>query len=165
MKKLIMTTVIAAGLALCAAVWPQSEAVEETPVPTQIPAVSAPEATVAELKTEVEAAPSAEKEKTEVPQPEPLHETIHVPEPAPMEVPAAPVAQPTAESEAAQEADHKPAPESTPEPASAPTVIDLQPGDMVYVPGFGWIESQGPNQVEYAEDMYENGNKVGSMGR
>lgn len=35
---------------------------------------------------------------------------------------------------------------------------------MVYVPGFGWIESQGPNHMEYAEDMYENGNKSGIMG-
>ena len=35
---------------------------------------------------------------------------------------------------------------------------------MVYVPGFGWIQSEGPNHVEYAEDMYENGNKIGSMG-
>ena len=35
---------------------------------------------------------------------------------------------------------------------------------MVYVEGFGWIESQGPNHVEYAEDMYENGNKIGIMG-
>ena len=156
MKELIMTAVIAACLALCAAVWPQSEAVEKTPIPTQIPAVSAPEATVAELKTEVEIVPPTEKEKVEVPQSEPLHETIHELEPAPMEVPAAPVAQPTAESEVAQEAN--------PEPASAPMVINPQPVDMVYVPGFGWIESQGPNQVEYAEDMYENGNKIGSMG-
>ena len=37
-------------------------------------------------------------------------------------------------------------------------------GDMVYVEGFGWIESQGPNYIEYAADMYENGNKIGSMG-
>ena len=81
MKKLIMTTVIAACLAVCATVWSQSEAVEETP--------------------------------------------------------ATPVAQPTAESEVAQEADHDPATEFTPEPASAPTVINPQPGDMVYVPGFG----------------------------
>ena len=36
--------------------------------------------------------------------------------------------------------------------------------DMVYVPGFGWIESQGPNQVIYADNMYENGNKIGIMG-
>ncbi len=36
--------------------------------------------------------------------------------------------------------------------------------NMVYVPGFGWIEGQGPNQATYAEDMYENGNKIGIMG-
>lgn len=36
--------------------------------------------------------------------------------------------------------------------------------NMVYVEGFGWIESQGPNRVEYAADMYENGNKIGTMG-
>ena len=156
MKKLIMTTVIATCLALCAAVWPQSEAVEETPVLTQIPTVSAPEATVAELKTEVEAMPSAEKEKTKVPQPEPLHESIHEPEPVPMEVPAAPKAQPTPEAE--------PAPESTPAPNPVQTLIDPQPGDMVYVEGFGWLECQEPGEVTYAEDMYENGNKIGSMG-
>ena len=33
-----------------------------------------------------------------------------------------------------------------------------------YVPGFGWLEGQGPNHVEYAEDIYENGNKIGIMG-
>ena len=151
MKKLIMTTVIAACLALCAAVWPQSEAVEETPVPTQIPAVSAPEATVAELKTEVEATPSAEKDKTKVPQPEPLHESIHEPDATPMEIPAAPEAQPA------------PEPEATPESVLAQTVIDPQLGDMVYVEGFGWLECQEPGEVTYAEDMYENGNKIGSM--
>ena len=164
MKKLNMTTVIAACLALCAAVWPQTKAVEEIPTPTQMPAVSAPEATVAELKTEVEAMPSAEKEKTEVPQPESLHESIHEPEPTPIEPSAAPVSQPTAESEVAQEVDHEPAPEPTPKPDNEQTVVDQQSNDTVYVLGFGWIESQGPNQVEYAEDMYENGNKIGSMG-
>ena len=44
------------------------------------------------------------------------------------------------------------------------TANDNELADMVYVLGFGWIESQGPNQVEYAEDMYENGNKIGIMG-
>ena len=43
-------------------------------------------------------------------------------------------------------------------------LLDIRLGDMVYVEGFGWIESQGPNHVEYAEDMYENGNKIGIMG-
>ena len=53
-----------------------------------------------------------------------------------------------------------------PEPKSAPEPIanDNELADMVYVPGFGWIQSEGPNHVEYAEDMYENGNKIGSMG-
>ena len=46
-------------------------------------------------------------------------------------------------------------------PAPAP---DSEPDNMVYLPGFGWIESQGPNHAEYAEDMYENGNKIGIMG-
>ena len=157
MKKLIMATVIATCLALCAAVWPQNEAVEKTtPIPTQIPAVSAPEATVAELKTEVEIVPPTEKEKVEVPQSEPLHETIHELELAPMEVPAAPKAQPTPEAE--------PAPESTPAPNPVQTLIDPQSGDMVYVEGFGWMECQAPGEVIYAEDMYENGNKIGSMG-
>ena len=30
--------------------------------------------------------------------------------------------------------------------------------------GFGWIPDSGPNIAIYAEDMYENGNKIGIMG-
>ena len=56
------------------------------------------------------------------------------------------------------------APEPTPVPASAQTVTDLQPGDMVYVEGFGWLEYQRPNHCEYGADIYENGNKIGIMG-
>lgn len=162
MKKLIMVTVITACLALCAAVWPQTEVVGETPTPAQTPAISAPEPTVAELKTKDEAAPQPEKEKAEIPKPEPPQEIIQEPEPVPAESPAAPepVLEPMPEPIPAPEI--TPAPESMPEPT--PTAIDSQPGDMVYVPGFGWIESQGPNHVEYAEDMYENGNKIGIMG-
>ena len=50
------------------------------------------------------------------------------------------------------------------EPEPAPASLNSAPDNMVYVPGFGWIESQGPNHVEYAEDMYENSNKIGIMG-
>lgn len=58
-----------------------------------------------------------------------------------------------------------PTPTLTPIPAPAPvTPSPVQKGDMVYVPGFGWLESQGEGTVIYAEDMYENGNKVGMMG-
>jgi hypothetical protein len=35
----------------------------------------------------------------------------------------------------------------------------------VWVPGFGWVEYSGePSVGVVAEDMYENGNKIGSMG-
>ena len=56
-------------------------------------------------------------------------------------------------------------PEPTPTVTDVPTTTQtVQAGDMVYVPGFGWIESQGEGTVTYDENMYENGNKVGIMG-
>ena len=67
MKKLIIVTMIAACVALCAAVWPHGNAVEETPVPAAETAVSAKEATVAEIE---EPATLAEKEKRTIPQQE-----------------------------------------------------------------------------------------------
>lgn len=162
MKKLIMKIVIAACLALCATVWPQTEVVGKKPAPAPTPVVSAPEPPVAELKTKVEAAPQTEKGKGDISQPELPQEVIQEPESMPTEPVAAPepVLEPMPEPIPAPEI--TPASESTPEPT--PTAIDPQPGDMVYVPGFGWLESQGPNHVEYAEDMYENGNKIGIMG-
>ena len=124
--------------------------------------MSVPEPSVAEPKPAAKAESHAEKEKTKISKQEPYHEVISEPEIAPTEPAAAPepVLAPMPEPIPASEI--TPAPESTPEPT--PTAIDSQPGDMVYVPGFGWIESQGPNHVEYAEDMYENGNKIGIMG-
>lgn len=47
-KRIIIAAVFIACLALYAAVWPQAETVGETPELPQTPAVSAPEATVAE---------------------------------------------------------------------------------------------------------------------
>ena len=113
---------------------------------------------------EVESAPVAEKEKAVAPQTEAPQELHTEPEPAPLETPTAPEIQPPPELEESSDAAHEPAPEPTPEPAEEQTTDTTQSGDMVYVPGFGWIESQGPNQVDYAEDMYENGNKNGDMG-
>ena len=161
MKKFIMATVIAACIALCAAVWPQSKAPEETPAPPPMPTVCATEATVAELKTEVKNTPQAEKEKEAIPITEAPTEISAKQEPMPIEAPAASEVQPTSATEIISEPAPEPAPEPTPEPpADQPT----QSGDVVYVEGFGWIESQGPNRVEYAADMYENGNKIGTMG-
>ena len=155
-RRFIVTTAIAACLALCAAVWPQAETIEETPALSQTPTVSAPEPIVAEAKLETEIDLPPEKEKAATPQLEPPCETTNEPEFVPVKASAAPNTQPTAESEHV--------PEPTPVPAPAQTVTDLQPGDMVYVEGFGWLEYQGPNHCEYGADIYENGNKIGIMG-
>ena len=149
MKKLITTAMIATCLALCAAVWPQTTTVEETPLLAPAPAVTAPEPPVAGVKLEAEIDPSTEKGKDETPQPEPPHE--------PNESEAEPV-------EAPAEVQPTPEPEPAPEPTPAQTVANLQPGDKVYVEGFGWLEYQGPNHCEYGADIYENGNKIGIMG-
>lgn len=161
MKKFITATVIAACIALCAAVWPQSKVVKETPVPPPTPTVCAAEAAAVELKTEVQTTPTSEKEKEAVPSTKAPLEIFAEPELAPGEIPTAHQEHPTPEPEMASEATPKPAPEPTHELlAGQPT----QMSNMVYVEGFGWIESQGPNRVEYAADMYENGNKIGTMG-
>ena len=142
-KKTIIAATFTACLALCAAVWPQPETVKETPMPSESPAVYAPKVTVEELKTEVGTTAPTEKEKDEIPQQEQTQKAAPEPEPVP-------------EQESATE--------SVPETVTVQTAIEPQSSDMVYVEGFGWIESQGPNHVEYAEDMYENGNKIGIMG-
>lgn len=163
-KKIIIAATFTACLALCAAVWPQAETLEETPMPSELPAVYAPKATVEELKTEGETAPPAEKEKAEIPQQEQAQGAAPEPESVPAETSAASEAQPTPEPAPVPEVSYDPTPDQSAEPPAAQTTTEPPSGDMVYVEGFGWIESQGPNHVEYAEDMYENGNKIGSMG-
>ena len=98
-----------------------------------------------------------------------MPEAESAPEVAAKELPT-----PAPEIEDEAETEQKSAPPTQTEPApvhptqseSAPEPIanDNELADMVYVPGFGWIQSEGPNHVEYAEDMYENGNKIGIMG-
>ena len=125
MKKRIVTAVITACLALCAAVWPQPDTREERPAPIPTHAAAAPKTPRAEPDKELGAVP--------VPAPAGPMSAVETPQPGP-------------------------AP-STPQPT-----IELQPGDEVYIPGFGWVPYEGPNHREYAADMYENGNKIGSMG-
>lgn len=144
-RKAIGLAMITACFALCATVWPQNEAIKEVPAPL---AVTTSEATVEEFKAEVEI---AEAEKAEMPQLELAEQAAPKSKP----VPAVPDIQPTPESGAVAE--------QTTKPLRTQETIEPPSGDMVYVPGFGWIESQGPNHVEYAEDTYENGNKVGIM--
>ena len=153
MKKLIIVTMIAACVALCAAVWRHGNAVEETPVPAAETAVSAKEATVAEIE---KPAALAEKEKGTIPRQESPQEEQPEPEIGPIEIPTASELQPST----GQTPTKNPVPEQT--PPQAPK--ELQPGDKVYVAGFGWVEYEGPNHCEDGADIYENGNKIGIMG-
>lgn len=156
MKKLIGAILITVCLVLCAVVWLQGEVVGEAPGPTKAAVVNGPEPPVTTTKGEAEVLTHTEKEKPEPTQPELPTETVPEPEPVSTEIPIVPKAQPAPEP--------KPAPEPDPDSVPAQPVIDPQPSNMFYVPGFGWLESQGEGTVTYAEDMYENGNKVGIMG-
>ena len=153
MKERITTAAaFAACLALCAAVWPQDEPAEETPAPPMSAAVIATQPEVPEIP-EIKKIIMTEKEKTDVTQSESIREATTEPEPTPTQMPRISEAQATPEQNTTPPQDPEPTPVSP----------DGIPDNMVYVPGFGWIESQGPNHVEYAEDMYENGNKIGRM--
>ena len=156
MRKYIMVVAIAACLALCAVVWPQGEVVEGISKPIQTTAVNTPEMPVVTPEEENKVLPQTEKENTEPPQPELPQETAPEPEATPKATPVAPKMQPTPEP--------NPTVELTPEPTPAQTAIAPQLSSMVYVPGFGWLESQGEGTVIHDDMMYENGNKVGVMG-
>ena len=153
MKKFVIATMIAACIALCAAVWPHGNATEETPVPASENAVSAKKAIVAGIE---EPAALAEKEKGTIPQQEAPQEEQSEPETEPIEMPVAPECLPSTEQ--------IPTKNSTPEPTPPQPPKELQPGDKVYVAGFGWVEYEGPNHCEDGTDIYENGNKIGIMG-
>ena len=163
-KRIIIATAITACLALCAAVWPQTEKVEKTPTPSETANVTTPRPTLPEPEELILPA-ITEKQESEMPETKSATETTteELPVPAP-EIEDEPVAE--QKSAPPTQTDPTPVQPAQLEPKTAPESIanDNELADMVYVPGFGWIESQGPNQVEYAEDMYENGNKIGIMG-
>ena len=170
MKKLIVATVIAACLILSTAMWPQTVPAEEVPSTPPSPdhAATQPEALEA---PEVEELIAPEEEKIVVLPLETVHDIIIEPDLTPDPMPTIPETLVIAESEpepadvpVASGIQPTPKPQSTPAPAPSQTVIDPRPGDMVYVPGFGWLESQGPGEVIHDESIYENGNKIGVMG-
>ena len=154
MKKFVIATMIAACIALCAAVWPHGNAVEETPVPAAGTAVSARKATVVEI-TEKNSASLTEMEN-EISQQEASQEERPEPETESIETPADSELQPSAEQTTAKNSVLEP---TLPQPSK-----ELQPGDKVYVAGFGSVENEGFNHCEDGTDIYENGNKIGIMG-
>lgn len=54
-------------------------------------------------------------------------------------------------------------PEEPPEKKDEPQGGDKNNKGQTYLPGFGWVENSGENQGSKADDMYENGNKIGNM--
>ena len=59
-------------------------------------------------------------------------------------------------------------PETSGEAAPETSTSEPQAGDteggQIYIPGFGWVDNQGGGSSgTSAGDMYENGNKIGSM--
>ena len=154
MKKFVIATMIAACIALCAAVWPHGNAVEETLVPAAGTAVSDRKATVVEI-TEKNSASLTEMEN-EISQQEASQEERPEPETGSIEMPADSELQPSAEQ--------SPTKNSAPEPTPSQPPKELQPGEKVYVAGFGWVEYEGPNYCEDGTDIYENGNKIGITG-
>ena len=148
MKKNIISA-IAISLILCAAAWPQLEpSAEETPTEPTPPTVTAAQTDTPKLSEEAEPLTAAGED--DAPQTEAVHDTVIEQEPTPAEVPTASEKQP----------EPKPALTTAPPQTNATP----QAGDMVYVPGFGYLECQGPGEVTRSEAMYENGNKVGTMG-
>lgn len=153
-KYIILARTALAAVALCWALCGNTPAVDAVPTPAAESAVSAPCApqaqqsepssniVITELVTQpetVEVTGSAASPAQNCPQTTPTT----IPEPTPAEEPAA--EQPATIS--------KPAGETPP----------AQDG-MVYVPGFGYLQSEGPGEWSVSENMYENGNKVGIMG-
>ena len=160
-RKIIAGTVLAAS-ALCWALGGGTAKVDTVPAAAAKGAVSAPCAPrtqptepinniiIEEPVTESETIPvagSVASQKRECPQ-----ET-------PMVIPAS-----TPAEEAIAE---QPAAIPEPAPAEGPTIqstAEAPQDSMVYVPGFGYLKSKGPGEWSVSENMYENGNKVGSMG-
>lgn len=65
MKKFVIAAMIAAGVAMCAAVWPHGNVVEKHPPQATETAVSAQKATIVGIETEEKPTLLPEKEKSD----------------------------------------------------------------------------------------------------
>ena len=142
-RRIIAGTVLAAG-ALCWALGGGTAKVDTLPAATTERAVSAP------------CAPQTQptKPSNNIDIPEPVTESETIPVAGSVASPAlkTPTVVPT--STLAEEATIQPTAEAS----------QATHDGMIYVPGFGWLQSEGLGEWSVSENMYENGNKVGSMG-
>ena len=149
MKKRSTALLITACTALCALVWPRADPPENVPIEPELPAVS----------TEIA---SVENQPPVQPEPIPIEPPV-----AEERVPIAEKEEAAVEQAGAPVTEASSQPESPPQ-ASADLIIepepDTAPDNCTWVPGFGYVKNGGSNVCYYAEDMYENGNKIGIMG-
>lgn len=170
MRKSATILTIAACVGLCALVWAQDAKSENVPIPAQVPAVSASLTAVEQSAPSVREVEEASEAYTPTP-PVKVQESqggngldqqksTFVP-PVRPEAPA-----PTTTPKPTEEV-IPPKPPAPQEEPGTPKMGDTRTVDgqkQVYFLGFGWIEDNDePNVGIYAEDMCENGNKVGSM--
>ncbi|WP_313180807.1 DUF6550 family protein [Lacrimispora sp.] len=110
---------------------------------------------VQEIQTEATKPAEPPREKITNPNQKPNGETVAKPEPVKHEEVVVPTEAPRVEE----------IPE-TKTAESAPS-SETQGGETeaggIYVPGFGWVEGAGDSYGVTAEDIYENGNKIGIM--
>ncbi len=150
-RQIIAGTSIIACVALCAAVWPRSVQVEKLPVEPVI------NATNAEIEARAEETPDI---------------FISAETPAPETEPVA-ISEPEATGITAEKESEKPTPTQTAQAAKpSSSSSEAHMGDVrvvdgekqIYILGFGWIKDEGGGSVgTVAEDMYENGRKIGVM--
>ena len=86
-----------------------------------------------------------EEEKPEVTQPEPIEGAVTARESSSIQI------LPSSEVQALSEQNVTPLQESEPVPVSLNSI----PNNMVYVPGFGWTESQGPNHRDLPKIFFQ----------
>lgn len=177
-KKLLAA---ALAIAACAALW--GAVCSQNTSDGKIPAADQVTSTAAVAQEEhTEAIPLSAAEKEYAPAKETsLPPPTNAPVPEPTLTEPQPPAAPANETAAPEESQPAQAPEPTraaPQPAQnpqpkqpqssanpAPSERSIASGKaQVWVPGFGWVEDGGGNVCTYAEDLYENGNKIGSMG-
>ena len=156
-RRIIAGTVLAAS-ALCWAFWGGTAKVDAVPAATTERAVSAP------------CAPQAQPAEpiNNIDITEPVTESEMIPVAGSVASPAQETPTDIPTSTPAEEAiAEQPAAIPEPAPAEGPTIqstAEAPQDSMVYVPGFGYLKSKGPGEWSVSENMYENGNKVGSMG-
>ncbi|MBS6219496.1 hypothetical protein LI018_22695 [Enterocloster bolteae] len=134
---------------------------EETPEETKEIVIQTESVKPAETRETKAAVPVQTDQKEQAIQPSPEKPTA-----PPEEVLSDPTQKPDGEkvegTPVAEEHEAVVPPSEPPVQAGEPQYWDTQDG-KIYVPGFGWIDEIGEGQGTVAEDMYENGNKIGIM--